>query len=73
MIIKFVMKILPTCLPSGLTVASPDAFGQIPGVTIFKIDYGGQLLYKYVCSSCAGSCMNSVMAEMLAKLDFSDC
>ena len=32
MIIKFVMKFLPTCLPSGLTVAAPDAFGRIPGV-----------------------------------------
>ena len=32
MIIKFVMKFLPTCLPSGLTVATPDAFGRIPGV-----------------------------------------
>ena len=34
MIIKFVMKFLPTCLPSGLTVAAPDAFGRIPGVLI---------------------------------------
>ena len=32
MIIKFVIKILPICLPSGLTVAAPDAFGRIPGV-----------------------------------------
>ena len=32
MIIKFVIKFLPTCLPSGLTVAAPDAFGRIPGV-----------------------------------------
>ena len=32
MIIKFVMKFLPTCLPSGLTVAAPDAFGRITGV-----------------------------------------
>ena len=32
MIIKFVMKFLPTCLPSGLPVAAPDAFGRIPGV-----------------------------------------
>ena len=32
MIIKFVMKFLLTCLPSGLTVAAPDAFGRIPGV-----------------------------------------
>ena len=32
MIIKFVMKFFPTCLPSGLTVAAPDAFGRIPGV-----------------------------------------
>ena len=32
MIIKFVMEFLPTCLPSGLTVAAPDAFGRIPGV-----------------------------------------
>ena len=32
MIIKFVMKFLPNCLPSGLTVAAPDAFGRIPGV-----------------------------------------
>ena len=32
MIIQFVMKFLPTCLPSGLTVAAPDAFGRIPGV-----------------------------------------
>ena len=32
MIFKFVMKFLPTCLPSGLTVAAPDAFGRIPGV-----------------------------------------
>ena len=32
MIIKFVMKFLPTCLPSGLTVAAPDAFSRIPGV-----------------------------------------
>ena len=39
MIIKFVMKFLPTCLPSGLTVAAPDAFGRIPGVCTgdFKI------------------------------------
>ena len=34
MIIKFVMKFLPTCLPSGLTVAAPDAFGRIPGVRL---------------------------------------
>ena len=34
MIIMFVMKFLPTCLPSGLTVAAPDAFGRIPGVSI---------------------------------------
>ena len=34
MIIKFVMKFLPTCLPSGLTVAAPDAFGRIPGVIL---------------------------------------
>ena len=26
------MKFLPTCLPSGLTVAAPDAFGRILGV-----------------------------------------
>ena len=32
MIIKFVIKFLPTCLPSRLTVTAPDAFGQIPGV-----------------------------------------
>ena len=32
MIIKSVMKFLLTCLPSGLTVAAPDAFGRIPGV-----------------------------------------
>ena len=32
MIIKFIMNFLPTCLPSGLTVAAPDAFGRIPGV-----------------------------------------
>ena len=32
MIVKFVIKFLPTCLPSGLTVAAPDAFGRIPGV-----------------------------------------
>ena len=32
MINKFVIKFLPTCLPSGLTVAAPDAFGRIPGV-----------------------------------------
>ena len=32
MTIKFVTKFLPTCLPSGLTVAAPDAFGRIPGV-----------------------------------------
>ena len=36
MIIKFVMKFLPTCLPSGLTVAAPDAFGRIPGVLIVR-------------------------------------
>ena len=36
MIIKFVMKFLPTCLPSGLTVAAPDAFGRIPGVRNIK-------------------------------------
>ena len=36
MIIKFVMKFLPICLPSGLTVAAPDAFGRIPGVLIPK-------------------------------------
>ena len=40
MIIKFVMKFLPTCLPSGLTVAAPDAFGRIPGVCIY--------LYKFL-------------------------
>ena len=34
MIIKFVMKFLPTCLPSRLTVAAPDAFGRIPGVRL---------------------------------------
>ena len=34
MIIKFVTKFLPTCLPSGLTVATPDAFGRIPGLQI---------------------------------------
>ena len=34
MIIKFVMRFLPTCLPSGLTVAAPDAFGRIPGVIL---------------------------------------
>ena len=34
MIIKFVMKFLPTCLPSGLTVAAPDALGRIPGVIL---------------------------------------
>ena len=34
MIIKFVMKFLLTCLPSGLTVAAPDAFGRIPGVLL---------------------------------------
>ena len=34
MIIKFVMKFLPTCLQSGLTVAAPDAFGRIPGVLL---------------------------------------
>ena len=32
MIIKFVVQFLPTCLPSGLTVAAPDEFGRIPGV-----------------------------------------
>ena len=32
MINKFVIKFLPTCLPSGLTVAAPDAFGRIPDV-----------------------------------------
>ena len=32
MIIKLVIKLLPTCLPSGLTVAAPNAFGRIPGV-----------------------------------------
>ena len=39
MIIKFVMKFLPTCLPSGLTVAAPDAFGRIPGVhpTLYEV------------------------------------
>ena len=37
MIIKFVMKFLPTCLPSGLTVAAPDAFGRIPGVFYFPM------------------------------------
>ena len=41
MIIKFVMKFLPTCLPSGLTVAAPDAFGRIPGVMM------AVTLYKY--------------------------
>ena len=35
MIIKFVLKLLPTCLPSGLTVAAPDAFGRIPGVKLW--------------------------------------
>ena len=39
MIIKFVMKFLPTCLPSGLTVAAPDAFGRIPGVMIQNFGY----------------------------------
>ena len=32
MIIRFVITFSPTCLPSGLTVAAPDAFGRIPGV-----------------------------------------
>ena len=36
MIIKFVIKFLPTCLPSGLTAATPDAFGRIPGVKMIK-------------------------------------
>ena len=44
MIIKFVMKFLPTCLPSGLTVAAPDAFGRIPGV-------GTELPILFVCLS----------------------
>ena len=39
MIIKFVMKFLPTCLPSGLTVAAPDAFGRIPGVLYIKVEF----------------------------------
>ena len=34
MIIKSVIKFLPTCLPSGLTVAAPDSFCRIPGVVI---------------------------------------
>ena len=38
MIIKFVMKFLPTCLLSGLTVAAPDAFGRIPGVLCTRFD-----------------------------------
>ena len=37
MIIKFIIKFLPTCLPSGLTVAAPDAFGQIPGVKFERV------------------------------------
>ena len=37
MTIKFVIKFLPTCLPSGLTVAAPDAFGRIPGVVYTSI------------------------------------
>ena len=38
MIIKFVIKFLPTCLPSGLTVAAPDAFGRIPGVKYLNVN-----------------------------------
>ena len=54
MIIKFVMKFLPTCLPSGLTVAAPDAFGRIPGVVLFNFFIFALLLiykvYFYDCS-----------------------
>ena len=50
MIIKFVMKFLPTCLPSGLTVAAPDAFGRIPGVVfgteIVSLCTGSENLYN---------------------------
>ena len=47
MIIKFVMKFLPTCLPSGLTVAAPDAFGRIPGVCPLQRFSGGSKLGYY--------------------------
>ena len=52
MIIKFVMKFLPACLPSGLTVAALDAFGRIPGVCLFihlnmhSVDRSGFTLYE---------------------------
>ena len=48
MIIKFVIKFLLTCLPSGLTVAAPDAFGHIPCVWMkvvqLKLKFGEYLV-----------------------------
>ena len=41
------MKFLPTCLPSGLTVAAPDAFGRIPGVDmIFPSSFKSMVLIE---------------------------
>ena len=52
MIIKFVIKFLPTCLPFGLTVAALDAFGRIPGLKhanmLFKKVMHTILVYKQV-------------------------
>ena len=45
MIIKFVMKFLLTCLPSGLTVAAPDAFGRIPGVAFVFLCFTQSVIY----------------------------
>ena len=40
MIIKSVLKFFPTCLPSGLTVAAPGAFGRIHGVWLCDKEIG---------------------------------
>ena len=34
MIVMFVIRFLPTCIASELSVAAPDAFGRIPGVSL---------------------------------------
>ena len=50
MIIKFVMKVLPTCLPSGLTVAAPDAFGRKYPVCARASHVTNMILYTKVSS-----------------------
>ena len=69
MIIKFVIKFLPTCLPSGLTVAAPDAFCRIPGVKKLS-NYLFNILSFYVEISrvCAEGCRASVQVQPGAGL-----